>query len=214
MNRIKEIKSNKGFTLVELIVVMAIMGIVTGVIYHLFTTTGQYTRSVELLNEYQNITTEVIYALRVELADRANAESFDIGGTDTSGALKYDESNLGNTYGYIIAEPVEIAADGTVTGGGATIRGIALDGSGNVVRTADEKLGMVSDTKPYRVQVSIKSLDDNRVDLGVTIYRTDYKDPSTGNYVLKDVYSQKTTMILRSTIAGDGQQALRYSIAA
>lgn len=213
MDIFKKIKNNKGFTLVELIVVMLIMAIFSGVIYQLFITSNKYMRSIDELNDYQNITTDVIYQMRIELADCADVETFLKTDTEADGTLKYDPANLGTQYGYIVTSPVVVNADGTSTGGGAIIRGIALDGAGATVRTADEVVGQVGSNRPYRLQISLRSSATGEADVIVSVIRTDYKNPSTGNYEAKEAYTQKTKIKLRSAKASSGQEVLRYSIA-
>ncbi|GEM_PF-4382404 len=214
MKKIKLLKNNSGFTLVELIVVMALITVVTGVVYQLFATASRYTQSVALMNEYQSITTDAIYRLRVELADRAYVESFDAADTETDGTLKYDPANLDANYGYIVVDPVVVNADGTSSGGGVTVKGISIDSLGNIVRNADEVIGKTDDKKPYRVQISFRSEDTGRTNIGVSIVRTDYQNPTTGDYEAKTVYTQSTTMMLRSGKPSTGQTILRYGVAA
>lgn len=210
----RNIKSNRGFTLVELLVVMAAITILSGAVFQLFTATGKYVKAVESINDYQALTTDALYRLRTELADRAWVETIATDSTDSSGAMKYDVTNL--DYGYIVMHKVEVnPATGAVTGGGATLQGVKLDPTiGAPVRTADQNIAMVDSNKPYRIEISMRSSDTGKTDISASVVRTDYKDETTGQYTPLVVYSQGTTMKLRSGIDSTGQDILRYRLAA
>jgi prepilin-type N-terminal cleavage/methylation domain-containing protein len=205
MVRFKRLNNNKGFTLVELIIVMVLLGVVMTAIFELFNTSSAYVKSVETLNEYQNLTTDVIYKLRAELADCSEVESFDLDSVDDEGAAMYD---LTSNYGYIIGNPIVENADGTFSGGGVTINGVDSTGT----RLDEENYGTVDATKNYRTLVSFRSEDNGRTTIGVSIVRLDYENPTTGDIEQKVVYTQSTTMMLRSGKGATGQQVVRYRV--
>lgn len=70
--------SKGGFTLVEVLVVIIIMTIISTVVYQLFDTTTSLNRSIGSLNDNQNTLSDVVYRLRVSMADAKNAKSYNV----------------------------------------------------------------------------------------------------------------------------------------
>lgn len=213
MKKLMSLKNNTGFTLAEVLVVILIMGVVSTAAYQFFSATSSYMKSVQVLNDYQNITTNVIYQLRVELADCANAESFALDSVDDTGAPMYNAASMDPAYGYIVSDPVKVdPADGTLSGGGATVRGLAYDDTGAAVRLPDVRIGDVDVNRPYRVSITYRTEDSGNTNVGASIVVPEL-DTATGNYKLKEVYTQSTNIMLRSGVGQSGQDALRYKLA-
>ena len=70
--------NNEGFTLVEMIVVLAVMVILGGVFYQFFTATMRYNDSIDNMNDCQSTVSNTIYRLRAEMADAKDAVSYTV----------------------------------------------------------------------------------------------------------------------------------------
>jgi prepilin-type N-terminal cleavage/methylation domain-containing protein len=221
MDKLKKMDS-KGFTLVELIIVILITGIVMTAVYQIFISSRQYTESVANMNEYQRIATEIMYDIRSDIADASNVEVIKAVNDDGTSAI--DTST--NDYGYIIANPIVKNADGSFSGGGVTFDGIYIDRDTNpasptIQRSAEHTSGRVAGNKDYKVKVTFTTSDSNFATVTVSIVIPEgdtVTDPDTGATIKTDmeVYAENATIQLRSandsTTTSTNGIALRYKM--
>jgi prepilin-type N-terminal cleavage/methylation domain-containing protein len=219
MDKLKKMDS-KGFTLVELIIVILITGIVMTAVYQLFTSSRQYTASIANVNEYQRLATEIIYEIRSDIADASSVEVISVVNDDGTSAIDTGTEE----YGYIIANPIVKNADGSFSGGGATFDAIYIDRDSNpasptVERSAERTVGQVSKDKKYKVKVTFTTNDSNYASVSVSIVIPEgdtVTDPNTGASIKTDmeVYTENATIQLRSandsSVTSTDGIALRY----
>lgn len=179
-------KDNRGFTLVELIIAIAILGIVMTAVYQLFISVNRYNDSITVMNDYQNITRELVYRLRVELSNASDGEAI-----DPASIPDADTDDL--QYMYIVS-------DDTI--GGITVYDV--DASNNRTITT---YGSISSLKNYKTRASFKTTGAGAIELSVSIERQDITDAG-GNKV--EPYVQSTSIICRSTKTSDVQRAIRF----
>lgn len=188
--------NNKGFTLVELLVVLAILGFVITAIFAVFSSTKRYNESIELMNNYQNVASEVMYNLRAELVDAAQVETVDPSTINIAADQEYTYITINPDGGYILQD-FEYNTDGSYK----------LDGSGKRIRAADKVVGKLDDNSEYKVVVSFTTEDTGRTNINVAIERL-YDVDSLGNKLRP--YSLDTNVILRSAVASGTQNAIKF----
>lgn len=181
----KLLKNNRGFTLVELIVVILLVSIVTTAVYGFFMSVNRYNKSIEVMNDYQNITADLMYRIRAELADAGEVEAI-----DTADATKFVPTDT--NYMYIVSEP----------DGGITIYDV--DASGN--RTT-QRFDTIDATNGYKTGVAFTTESNGRVTVTAEIERLDTTD-ALGNHTKP--YNQSSAMVLRSAVAAGTQRAVRF----
>ena len=204
------LKSKKGFTLYELLIVILIMGIVITAIYKFYNSSRAYTASVTAMNEYQNAVTDVMHRLRTELADCANVESFAFSATDTDGSPMYDLTD--DDYGYISTVPVVYdAVKKTYSGGGVKFNTLSeVDGS----REDELVVGQISSSKQYKIKAGFRSESNGELSISVSAIIPEGTTLADGTKTDTIIYEQTTVMKLRSSKESTtGGDALRYKLA-
>lgn len=185
-----KINKNKGFTLVEVIIALAIMSIVGIGIVEVMTSAAKTKTSIEREVEYQSITSELISTVRSELANVSmvqvvNQSSIDLNEVDANG----------EKYCYIVS---------SATTGGVTIHG--LDSTGNRVTTNIRENSM-----PNAISYMSFKKNTNSVEISAIIERTDITDVSGANV---KPYTQSTTMAMDLNVLSDAatgyQSAIKY----
>ncbi len=187
--------NNKGFTLVELLVVLVILGFVITAIFAVFSSTRKYNDAIEVMNDYQNTASDIMYRLRSELVDAAQAEAIDPADIDLTDQ-EYTYITINPDGGYILQD-FEYNADGS----------FKLDGSGKKIRAADVEVGKLEPVGEYKAIVSFTTEDTGRTNINVAIERL-YDVDSLGNKLRP--YSLDTDVILRSAVASGTQNAIKF----
>lgn len=203
----KLLKNKKGFTLVELLVVIIIIGILITVVYQIFSSTQSYNRAVEMENEQQSLATEVMYRLRVELADAAEVEAFD----PVSEPEKMDFSDSANDgYYYIVQNTRDDDSDG-VPDGGILLYGYDDAGNRSTAPTVYGNRSTKVDNYYCAVLFTITSSNGNgKIDVRITNPEIE-SDPDPSR---ERIYSLSSDMKMRSVgvnnTSVDPLPAIRY----
>ena len=192
------IKNKRGFTLVELLVVLAIMGILTTVIFSIFSSTQRFNNSVEKLNTQQSLANDIIYRLRVELADASEVEAFD----STLNAEKMDFTNSDNDgYCYIVQNNNDENGDGMPDGG---IMVYGIDDSGNHI-TTPSYYGNAKNADPAYYS-SVKFASDTTGKSSIEVQILNPED------ITKPVYKLTSKIDFRTVAASGSGDAIRFKI--
>lgn len=186
----KKISNNKGFTLVEVIIALAIMSIIGIGIVQVMTSAARTKTGIEREVEYQNITSELISTVRNELA---NVSMVQVVGNSSVDLNEVDAN--GEKYCYIVS---------AATTGGVTIH--SLDSAGNRVSTTIRE-NNIPNVLSY---MSFKK-NTNSIEISAIIERMDMTDAS-GAFVKP--YTQSTTMAMDPNVLSDAatgyQEAIKY----
>lgn len=167
------LKNNKGFTLVEMLVVIIIISVISTAVYQIFQVTVRYNQSLEEMNDYQNSVSDVIYRIRVDLANAQNAESYNVD-LDT---FNPDTEILDDGYTYIV----------TNKNGGFT-RYWYESGT-----RKSETFGIVDSAKGYKILGKFSSKRTGTTTVDIVTRPNDATDPDDNTYYVR------TTIDLRSS---------------
>ncbi len=193
------LKNKKGFTLVELLIALILIGVLITAVYQIFQTTGAYNNAIDAQNVQRSITENVMYNLRVELADAAEAEAFDPGVNPE----KIDFSLPDNDeYYYIVQNTQDADSDGH-SDGGYLLYG--FDSAGNRVTTPTVYGNTSTGQTKYAVQVNFTTNLNGQSEITVSAKSVDAAPTDGAAY---ELYSK---VELRS-VAQNGvtMPAIRY----
>jgi prepilin-type N-terminal cleavage/methylation domain-containing protein len=199
----KIISNKKGFTLVELMIALVVMGIILTACYQFFSSSWKLNNIIEDTNEYQSLLDESMYRVRTELADAKSVTVFDRPGDFDESTYTFDEGYIyiiSNEYSgytvYYLDDAGTLQKDrisSFTTDKEDELRPLALAAAGGATDAIDayndalEKAG-------YRVKLNYTVQDSGRTEVTVEVYK--------GNTAIKALSSD---IVLRSaTSAGTG----------
>lgn len=197
---------NRGFTLVELLIVILLLGVVTTALYSFFTTSQRYQKSIEVEMEYQTITTNLIQNVRVELANATNIEVFERDTVDFDNLAATDE------YNYLVSYGLDVPAGKEKLKGclvlyeyknGARQPGVVIAPNGGTLGNN------------YVCFVTFKTDATGKLSITSSVNRTDSTTvDASGNTVASTPYSQSTSISYNETLnlSNGFQNAVKYKI--
>lgn len=197
---------SRGFTLVELLIVILLLGVVTTAIVSFFSTSQRYQKSIETEMDYQSITTNLMQRVRVELANATDIEVFE---RDT---VDYDSLGSSDEYNYLVSYGLDVPSGKEKLKGslvlyeyknGARQPGVVIAPNG----------GTLSDN--YVCFVTFKTDATGQVTVSSVINRTDSTTvDADGNTVATQPYSQSTSLSYDETLnlSNGFQNAIKYKI--
>jgi prepilin-type N-terminal cleavage/methylation domain-containing protein len=200
----KKITSNKkGFTLVELMIAIVVMGIILTVVYQFFTSSWKLNNVIEDTNEYQSLLDESMYSIRTELADAKSVTAFDRPGDFDESTYTFDEGYvyiISNEYsGYTVyylddagaLQKQRVSSFSEATD--AALKPLADAAAGGASDALDD-YNAALEKAGYRSKVKYTVQDSGRTEVTVEVYK--------GNTAVKALTSD---IVLRSaTSAGTG----------
>ena len=186
MNRL--ITDKSGFTLVEIIGVILRLTGVSGGIYQFYTSSDAYSRAIEEMNDYQNDASNVIYNLRVGLANASQVYTYNV---DTA-AFDPDTDLLDKECVYIIPDKE----------GGFVRYWFEYDEPTSSYVRHSEEFGRTSDDSDYMILAQFNASESGKTVINVVI-----SDKGTGSYK----YIEDVNVWLRSGVAGSiNGNAIRF----
>ena len=193
----KKIKLNSsGFTLVELLVGLVILGIVLTAIYSFMQTSRNYQKSLQIESDYQSITTALMQKTRVELANAMDIHVIDRDSLDLN---QLENPSNTDEYNYIVSSD-----------DGSLMLYAYKTGLGRqpAVKLAPEE-NTTSDN--YKSLVTFKADGDGKLWISAVIERTDNTDDA-GNHI--QPYAQSTSISYDTTLdtSGGYQRAVKYKL--
>jgi prepilin-type N-terminal cleavage/methylation domain-containing protein len=184
------LKDKSGFTLVEMLIVVALLGIVMTGVYEFMSTSNAFDAAIGEENDYQNLATNVMQAVRTQLSDAEGVKAVSIDSADVD-----DEDSYEAGYTYMVGNEsggytVYVCSEGAASGSKVLEK---KGTSGNVAESKRYKAKITyqtsagnSEQKPIGgVYVSVVSLDDTGAEVGV-------------------VYELSSSIVLRSSETGSG----------
>jgi prepilin-type N-terminal cleavage/methylation domain-containing protein len=188
----KKLRSdNRGFTLVEMLIVLLIVGVISSAVYGLFQVSQRYNQSVMAINDYENLVSESMYKLRVELADASDAQMVDIPDINT---YTYNDD-----YNYIIPK----------ASGGFVIRKKDSSGVPYFETVGEVNANLPEDERNYKLDVKFTHLQDLTGYLSIKMSMVMLEDPDAPGQ-----YAVITDIGLRSSASGndDSYNAIQYKV--
>lgn len=211
------IYNKDGFSLVELLVVILILGLITTAIITFMSGAGRYQKGIELEADYQNVTNALIQRTRVELANAKEVKAVE---RDT---IDYENRQPDDGYSYIVSygqdTPASLGAAKQEQYKGKLLLYTpkvitAADGTVTYQSQDPVTLAPTSGTfrDDYACYVSFKTSTDH-LSIFATIERLDTTTTdASGNTVSTKPYTQSTDIYYEDSLdtSGGYQYAVRF----
>lgn len=197
----KLLKDKKGFTLVELLIALVLIGLLTTAAYGIFSSARRYNMALDAANQRQQLINEVIYRLRVELSDAGEAEAFDP--VAEPGKIDFTKPENDDYY-YLVYNNNDSDADGVKDGG---FLYYGFDSSGVRVATPEKYGTAMSNEFDYYCKV-VFTTDTGAVTGGAS--KIEAQIIKAGDATETPIVTVSSDIRLRSVAANGVGAAIRF----
>jgi prepilin-type N-terminal cleavage/methylation domain-containing protein len=184
------LKDKSGFTLVEMLVVLALLGILMTGVYEFMSTSSAFDNAIGEENDYQNLATNVMQDVRTQLSNAESVEAVNIADPE-------DDNSYEGGYTYLVGN----------TSGGYTVYVCSVNAdSGSKSVEKKNTVGSVAASKGYKVKVTYQTsagtADQKPIgNVAVTIKHIDEAGAEIDN---PNDYELSSDLVLRSAENGSG----------